>query len=122
MIFFSALRYAAAIFTEGEGHEAVEPLVTLHNNIPLPQVISSFCRGEKKPYHANVTLVTTTYLNNVTMVTITYLANANVTMAIVTITYLANISFTMVTITYLANVTNVTTVYPADGRVFLENS
>ena len=33
----AALRYAAAIFTEGEGLEAVEPLVTLHNNIPLPQ-------------------------------------------------------------------------------------
>ena len=35
----SALRYAAAIFTEGDGREAVEPLVTLHNNIPLHQVM-----------------------------------------------------------------------------------
>ncbi|KAL5257711.1 hypothetical protein ACHWQZ_G012583 [Mnemiopsis leidyi] len=34
----AALRYAAAIFTEGDGHEAVEPLVTLHNNIPLHQM------------------------------------------------------------------------------------
>ena len=38
-VFAAALRYAAAIFTEGDGHEAVEPLVTLHNNIPLHQVI-----------------------------------------------------------------------------------
>jgi len=31
----AALRYAAAIFSDCEGHEALEPLVTLHNNIPL---------------------------------------------------------------------------------------
>ena len=41
-IFAAALRYAAAIFTEGDGHEAVEPLVTLHNNIPLHQVYLQF--------------------------------------------------------------------------------
>ena len=34
----AALRYAAAIFSDAEGHEAVEPLVTLHNSIPLGQV------------------------------------------------------------------------------------